>query len=124
MASELKRLPESEFEIMSAVWEKGESVTSDMLMEQLNKSWKKTTLLKLLSRLCDRGFLKCEKDGKHNVYTALVREADYLQMESAGFLKRVHRNSLPRLVASLYDGGAVTKADLEELEAFIREAKE
>lgn len=120
---ELKKLPESEFEIMAAVWQLGKSVTSDEVMQRLNKSWKKTTLLKLLSRLCERGFLLCEKDGKHNVYTALVAEENYLQMESAGFLKRVYRNSLTRLVASLYDGEAITKQDLAELEAYIKEAK-
>ena len=122
--TELKKLPESEFEIMAAIWAEGESVTSDLLMERLRKDWKKTTLLSLLTRLCERGFLRCDKDGKHNVYTALVREEDYIKMESAGFLRRVHRGSVARLVASLYDGEAITRADLEELEAFIREAKE
>ena len=124
MSNELKRLPESEFEIMAVIWAEGESVTSDLLMERLNKSWKKTTLLSLLTRLCERGFLRCEKEGKHNLYTALVMEEDYVKMESAGFLRRVHKGSVARLVASLYDGEAITGEDLDELEAFIKGARE
>lgn len=121
---EMKKLPESEFEIMMAVWEHPGPATSELLLERLNKSWKKPTLLSFLSRLCERGFLKCEKQGKINVYTPLVAREDYVRQESAGFLQRVHLGSLTALVASLYDGKAVSKEDLEELEEFIKEAKE
>ena len=122
--TEIKKLPESEFEIMMAVWEHPGPVTSEVLLDRLNKTWKKSTLLNFLTRLCERGFLSCEKQGKINVYTPLVAREDYIQWESAGFLKKVHLGSLTGLVASLYDGEAITKSDLEELENFIREARE
>lgn len=121
--NELLRIPESEREVMLAVWEEEKSVTSDILMKKLKKPWKRTTLLNLLTRLCERGFLSCEKQGKINVYTAQVRREDYLQEESANFLQKLHHNSLTSLVTSLYDGNAISKEDLEELEKFIREAK-
>lgn len=117
------RIPESELEIMLAVWDETGNITTDTLMRKLNKSWKKTTLLNLLTRLCGRGFLACEKQGKINVYTALIRKEDYLQEESAGFLQKLHHNSLVSLVASLYDGKAISKEDLKELESYIKEAK-
>ncbi len=119
----IKKLPESEFEVMMAVWEHGGKVTSEVLADMLDKEWKKPTLLSLLTRLCERGFLACEKQGKINVYTPLVAREDYIRRESAGFLKRVHQNSVTSLVASLYDGEAITRADLDELEKFIREAE-
>ncbi len=122
--TENKRLPDSEFEIMMAVWDEGGPVTSEMLLERLHKSWKKSTLLNFLSRLCDRGFLSCEKRGKINVYTPLVDREDYVRRESASFLQKVHMGSLTALVASLYDGRAITDSDLAELEDFIRGAKE
>ncbi len=121
--SEIKKLPESEFEIMMAVWDQSGPVTSELLLERLNKSWKKSTLLNFLSRLCERGFLKCEKQGRINVYTPLVSREEYVRRESASFLNKVHLGSLTALVASLYDGKAVSKEDLEALETFIREAK-
>ena len=46
-----KRLPESEAEIMLAIWEMGGSVTADEIMPRLQKNWGKTTLLNLLSTL-------------------------------------------------------------------------
>ena len=120
---ELPHIPDSEREIMLAIWEEGQGVTSDILMKKLNKSWKRTTLLNLLTRLCERGFLSCEKQGKINIYTSLVKQEDYLREESVNFLQKLHHNSLASLVASLYDGNAISKEDLQELEKFVKEAK-
>lgn len=93
-------------------------------MERLDKNWTRPTLLKLLTRLCDRGFLRCDKEGRHNVYSVLVPREDYVQDASSNFLQKLHHNSLTSLVASLYDGQKVSKADLEELKRFIEEAEE
>ena len=122
---ELQKLPEAELEIMMIIWEAQKSVNSDYIMEKLKgvKKWKRTTLLNLLSRLCERGYLECRKEGKINIYTPLVKEKDYLDNASRSFFEKLHKNSLTSLIASLYDSKSVSKADLEELEKFIREAE-
>jgi BlaI family penicillinase repressor len=119
------KIPDGELEVMMAVWQAGESATSDTIMEYLagRKKWGRTTVLKFLSRLCDRGYLKQEKHGKLNVYFPLVKQQDYLEMESKSFLERLCQNSVKKLVASLYDGKAISKEDLEELKKFIEEAE-
>ncbi|MDR3288915.1 MAG: BlaI/MecI/CopY family transcriptional regulator [Peptococcaceae bacterium] len=119
---ELSKLPAAELEIMMVIWEADTPVNSDYIMEKLRKSWARSTLLNLLTRLGDRGFLRCHKEGRFNIYESLVKQQDYLQKESRHFLKRMHRNSLTSLVASLYDGHSVSKKDLEELKQFIKEA--
>ena len=124
MMRTIKKLPEAELEIMLVVWEADEAVTSDYIMECLDKDWTRPTLLKLLTRLGERGFLRCEKDGRHNVYTVLVPREDYVQEASGTLLQKLHHNSLTSLVASLYDGQKVSKADLDELKRFIEEAEE
>ncbi len=118
----VKKLPEAELEIMLIAWEAEGAVTSDYIMERLNKAWAKPTLLKLLTRLCEREFLRCDKEGRHNLYTVLVERDDYVQEASGTLLQKLHHNSLTSLVASLYDGQKVSKADLEELKRFIEEA--
>lgn len=122
---ELAKLPEAELEIMMIIWEAQKSVNSDYIMEKLKgvKKWKRTTLLNLLSRLCERGYLECRKEGKINIYTPLVKEKDYLDNASRSFFEKLHKNSLTSLIASLYDSKSVSKSDLEELEKFIREAE-
>ena len=119
----MKKLPESELEIMLMIWEAGAPVTSDYIMDRLDKAWVKPTVLNFLSRLCERGFLKCEKEGRHNVYTPCVEKDVYLTSESRSFLEKLHQNSLKSLLVSLYDGKKVSKEELDELRAFIEEAR-
>ena len=54
----VKKIPDAELEIMLIAWEAEEAVTSDYIMERLHKEWTKPTLLKLLTRLCEREFLR------------------------------------------------------------------
>lgn len=119
----IKRLPESELDIMMIIWESGESVTSAYVMEKLPKEnkWATTTVLNFLARLVERGFLKITKKGRINYYTPLIAENDYLKQESRTFLDKMHMGSLKSLVASLYDGAAISKEDLEELKNYVEE---
>lgn len=116
-----KRLPDSELEIMMKIWEADKSVTSDYLMEHLDKSWAKTTILNFLNRLCERQFISCHKEGRINIYTPIVDKEDYVNNESRTFFEKFHHRSLKSLIASLYDGDSITKKDAEELKKFIEE---
>lgn len=118
-----KRLPDAELEIMMIIWNAKDTVTSDYIMEKIDKKWVKPTLLNLLNRLVIRKFVECEKIGKLNYYTAIVKKEDYLQKESKNFLKQMHQNSVSSLLASLYGGKKLSKKDVEELSKFIEEAK-
>ena len=101
----MERLPDAELEVMQALWRQEKyPVSSAALMEELaGRRWQTATLLKLLSRLEERGFVKREKEGRNNLYTPLVRREDYLSAESRAFLQRLHGGSLPSLVAALMD---------------------
>jgi len=119
----IKRIPDSELEIMMIIWEANEPVSSTYIIEKLKgeKDWAHTTVLNFLARLVDRGFLETSKQGRFNYYTSIISEKDYLQKESKTFLEKMHKNSLKSLVAALYDGDAISKEDLEELSNFVDE---
>ena len=117
-----ERLPDAELEVMQALWAQKEYPSSSgALMEALaGKRWRTPTLLKLLTRLEERGFVRRDKEGRNNLYTPLVRREDYLAAESREFLRRLHGGSLPSLVAALMDSRAISQADLAELEDILR----
>ena len=114
------RLPDAELEVMKALWSLGDypAHTGD-IAQKLDKGWKAPTLLKLLSRLEERGFVKREKEGRNNLYTPLVRREDYLSAESRAFLQRLHGGSLPSLVAALYPDAKLTQEDIAALERIL-----
>jgi len=117
----IPKLPDAELMIMNIIWHENKEITSAEVAKILatQKEWGITTILTLLSRLVDRGFLSTRKEGRVNIYKAIMPEADYVKSESKSFLERLHGNSLTSLVAALYDGKAISQADLDELKEFI-----
>lgn len=123
MEEKWKRLPDAELEVMLIIWRAGEPCSSGYILGELQglRSWPLPTLLTVLARLTEKGFLRCEKQGRHNLYTPLVAEREYKQQEGSSFLRRLYGNSAKELVASLYAGGALTADDLAELRRYIEQ---
>ena len=119
-----RRLPDSELEIMQIIWRKGGGATRPEIEAELAGSHPlaPTTILTFLTRLCERGFLAVERQGKTNRYTALVSERDYLARESRGVLDRLFGGSVAALAAALVDGG-VSREEVEELRRLLEEGK-
>ena len=115
----MKRLPDAELEVMQAVWSLEPPVTAAEVQQKAPSDWKATSVLTFLSRLCDKGFLSCEKEGRQNLYMPLITREAYLQRESRSFVERLCGGSVKNLVASLSDAGALTENDLDELRAFL-----
>ena len=115
----MKRLPESELEIMMIIWRHDGPVNRMEIEAGLEKKVAAPTVLSFLNRLEAKGFVRVEKIGKVNWYTPLVEEEAYLQRESKNILQKLYRNSLKNFVAALYDGDALTQQDMEELADFL-----
>ena len=121
----MKRLPDSELELMMIIWDLDKPVTRFEIEDKMHEERKlsPTTILSFLSRLQEKGFLAVEKAGKNNVYIALVDKSDYIQNESKSILKRLYQNSAKHFLAALYDGDRLSECELEELEEFIKEKR-
>ena len=118
----MRKLSESELEIMLAIWSTPEAVKSSYVAECMKeKGWAKTTVLNFLARLVEKEFLACDSQGKINLYTPLVKEEDYLKLENKRFLGMFYQNSVKNLVAGLYQNQEISNQDLEELRKFLAE---
>ncbi len=118
----MKRLPDSELEIMMIIWELDKPVTRAEIEEKLASGRKlsPTTILSFLSRLQEKGFLAVEKFGKNNVYIALIDKEIYIQKESWNILKRLYDNSPKKFLEIICESGNMTDEELGELEALIK----
>nr|WP_303183570.1 BlaI/MecI/CopY family transcriptional regulator [Lachnoclostridium phocaeense] len=119
---EIKRLPESELEIMQIIWKKSAPVSRVDIEQALQETHPlaPTTILTLLTRLCEKGFLSLKKEGRSNLYESLITEKEYLAAESRSFLDRVFHGSVASFATALCDSG-VTKEELEELRRLLEE---
>lgn len=119
-----QRLPAAEFDVMSAIWALPAPVTVPQVMETLGqqRGWKTQTLATLFARLCKRGFLKKEGEGRgrEHSYYPLISHQQYLAMETDAFLSNLHQGSVPSLIASLR-GTRLSQEDIKELSLFLQE---
>lgn len=118
----MKKLSDSELDIMLVIWKAKGPIKSSYVRKALKeKGWAQTTVLNFLARLVDKGYLKCESQGRNNIYTPLIKEEEYLQRKNKGFLRKFYENSIKNMVAELYETEVISDEDLEELKEFIDE---
>lgn len=116
----MKKLPDAEQEIMLIIWEIGDGCTRFDIEEKLvGKDVLPSTILKLLSRLTERGFIRTEKSGKNNLYYPLVDKDEYLSKTGEMFLKNIFSNSITKFTAAMFDGGNISEESLLELKKYI-----
>ena len=117
----MKRLGDAELEIMLAIWAADGPVQSTYVHQQLKESrgWALPAVITALNRLVDKGFLACERQGRSNWYRSLVPEQAYKAAEGRSVIDRLYGSSFTGMVASLYDGRAIGKKDLEELRQYL-----
>ena len=122
----IKKLPDAEFEIMKVVWANEPPITTSIIMEQLGRErdWKAQTILTLMVRLVERGFLSTEKNGKERTYFPLINKEDYLKFETGDFMERFHGNSFASLITTLYEGKKIKDSDLDELTKWLKDRRD
>ena len=108
---------------MKAVWGCDPPVTTLEIMEQLapERNWKPQTVLTMLVRLIDKGFLSSERVGRERNYTPIILEQEYMQAETEDFMSRYRGNSLGSLVKTMYDGRDISSDDIDELKKWLKE---
>ena len=121
----MKKLPEAELELMMIIWNAGKPITRTEIEERMDGSRKvmPSTILTLLSRLEERGYVSREKRGKINYYTPLKEKDSYLQETGRKVLKNLFGNSLSVFAAALYSGESMSDAEIEKLQEFLDSQK-
>ena len=125
MAEKMKRLPDAELEVMKVLWDNPPPMSTNDVMKVISeeKTWNISTLLTLLSRLIDRGFLASEKRGRERIYSPIVDKDIYTAFETRSFLQKLHKNSLVNLVSTLYNDDNLSSEDIEALSMWLTKVK-
>ena len=112
----IRRLPDAEQEVMQAIWACTAPVARTDIEEILYKThpMAMTTLLTLLTRLNEKGFITIEKNGRRSYYTPCVSQEDYLARQSKTFVEKLCGGSMSMFAAALCNSG-LTKEELSEL---------
>ena len=123
----VQQISDAELEIMKIVWGNPEDVTLfPYIMDGLaarGKPCQKNTLIVLLSRLMNKGFLSAKKIGRRNEYTTLVSETEYQTTQTKHFLDKIYEGSAKGLVSNLIMGDLLADEEYEELKRLLEKGR-
>jgi len=117
----MQQISDSELELMKIIWANSGRLKYAGIMDELGEkgcAWQKNTVITLLSRLVDKGFLKTCKIGRRNEYIALVSETDYQSAQARSLLNKLYAGDAKGLVATLIQGDMLSEEDYRELMRF------
>ena len=124
----VQQLSDAELEIMKIVWGNPQEVTLfSYIMEGMasrGRPCQKNTLIVLLSRLMNKGFLEARKIGRRNEYTTLISETEYQTAQTKTFLDKIYEGSAKGLVSNLIMGDLLADGEYEELKRLLEKGKE
>lgn len=116
MVNSIRKLPDSELEVMQAIWACEEPVARGDIEAVLKDSYDiaLTTLLTLLTRLAEKEFIRIEKAGRSARYIPLITQQEYLASQSKRFFDKLCGGSVSTFATALCDSG-LTKEEITEL---------
>ena len=120
MSNRIRRLPDAEQEVMQAIWTCQSPVARTDIENILFKEhpMAMTTLLTLLTRLSEKGFIAITKNGRRSYYTPLISQENYLASQSKTFFEKLCGRNISTFAAALCDSG-LTKEEIAELRSLL-----
>ncbi len=125
------KLPESELTIMQLIWDMDKKGVKDIHAGALLAAYPDeighlalTTVLTLITRLQNKGFIRLEKHGRANCAVVLTDEDYYKRKAAVDFVKTVYENNTKGLISALYSDGILSDEDIADLRREIAQDSE
>ena len=115
----------TEWHLMECLWEHA-PCTGREAVAYLSASvgWSRSTTLTLLRRMSEKGMILCREDGDVRTYTHNLRREDAVRQETDSFLNRVYHGSLSQMLLTLTRKAPLSRQEIDELYAILKEAAE
>ncbi|MBB5698315.1 BlaI/MecI/CopY family transcriptional regulator [Sphingomonas yantingensis] len=120
-----ERISDAEHAVMEVLWDES-PLTAQEVAERVpvDRDWSVNTVKTLLGRLLGKSIIAHEEDGRRYRYRPLVAREDYVSGESKKLIDRLFGGRLTPLVAHLAERDELSRDDIAEIEALLRELKQ
>lgn len=123
----MKRPTKSELEILSVLWDKGQSTVRevfDALGSEDRGGY--TTVLKLMQIMHEKGLVKRDESSRAHIYSPGIERDEVATSLLGDVVEKVFGGSASRLVQQLLDAEQTSPEEIAEIKELIRksEAKE
>lgn len=117
----MQQISDYELELMKIIWTNGGTALYAEIVKALEMKgtpWTKNTIITLLSRLANKGFVKASKTGFRNQYIATVLETDYQEAQTKTLLDKLYEGNAKGLVTTLIQKDLLSPGDYEDLRKY------
>ena len=120
-----KILTPTEWNLMECLWAASPRTGRDAV-EYLKETvgWSRSTTLTMLRRMTEKGLIRCEEAEGMHVYDPEISREEAALRETESFLSRVYQGSVSTLMSAITHRQKLTRDEIDELYAIIREAEE
>lgn len=121
----MQQVSDYELELLKIIWTgNANQAMYAEIVDALGKKglvWTKNTIITLLSRLVNKGFLKVQKIGRRNQYIAIVSEEQYKAAQTQNLIEKIYEGDAKGLVCTLIQGALLSPEEYEELKMYWEE---
>lgn len=117
-------LSAAQLEIMTIIWERGETSISEVWQElQSRRKVARATVQTVIGRLEEKGWLKHREIGQAFLYSAVRDQSEIQRTLVDNLCNQVFNGSASGLVWTLLDSRGVSKKELERIHELISKAE-
>jgi len=113
----------SELDVLKVLWNEQRSSVR-VIHEALRadgREWAYNTVQTLLNRLCDKGFVAAEREGRVVEYTVVTSRDSLVRQELEGIAERTCGGSSTPLVQCLFEGREFSRAEIQDFRKLLDE---
>ena len=107
-------LTQAEWQLMEKLWDHAPQTGRELT----------EAMAALLRRLMEKGAVRCDAQGRKNVFYPAVRREDAAAQQTRDLLGRVYKGSLSMLVSEMTKREALPQREIDELHALLQEMEE
>jgi predicted transcriptional regulator len=112
-------LTNAEEQIMKLLWKLDKAFIRDLLNEFPDPKPAPTTVITLLKRMIDKGFVNYKQCGNSREYYPLVKKADYFSSHLNGLIKDFFNNSTTQFASFFASETNLNSDELKELRDIV-----
>ena len=117
-------LTNSEWYVLDCLWERAPQTLTELVPELQEKvGWAKSTTITTLRRMENKNLVRVEIYGRAKHYFPAVERQRAVRQETRSFLNRVYQGSVGLMVSSMAREKTLTREEIEELYAILKEAE-
>ncbi len=123
MMEKQKTVTHSEWPIMELLWESPRTLMELVAALTKQMGWSKSTITTMVRRMGDKGLITFHTEGRTKIFRPAVNREDITARETTSLLSRAYNGSIGMLVSAMAHHNQLSKADIEELYAILKEAE-